>query len=115
MLHHRRISAPAAELQRWLGAGLDPVTLVRFQNQVQPWDALLEPISGTHGEGQTSFFCVVTLVFFCEFIWCANRINRLGERPAAQDDRRIEGLSTRLQLAGVGGSVVLWIWAMGNP
>ena len=36
-----RVSAPAAELQRWLSAGLDPVTLVRFQNQVQPWDALL--------------------------------------------------------------------------
>lgn len=269
-----RVSAPAAEMQRWLSAGLDPVTLVRFQNQVQPWDALLEPISGTIGEGANlrrdyrfhgtfysdeidfrgypfgvlplrlnlvpdpsfprairspsairlaaqsqgsgvsrrsnmngyhltswrffteasgvemvllyqpigwaslvkwllplaitmvlmlltpnlrssfsserlaippvilltlvfmqqayrdslpslpyltvldglyAFSYLVTLVFFCEFIWCANRIDRLGERSTPQDDRRIERLETRLQLAGVGGYAVLLIWALSNP
>ncbi len=269
-----RVSAPAAEMRRWLTAGLDPISLVRFQNQVQPWDSLLEPISGSIREGKNlrrdyrfngtfysdeidfrgypfgllplrlnlvpdpsfpsaissppsirlvaqnqgsgvsrrsnmngyrlsswrffteangvemellyqpigwaslvkwlmplaitmvvmlltpnlrtsfsserlaippvilltlvfmqqayreslpslpyltvldglyAFSYLVTLVFFCEFIWCANRIDRLGERHTAQSDRRFERLETGLQLASLGGYAVLLIWALWNP
>ncbi len=41
-----RLSAPAEVMGRWLAAGVDPLTLVRFQNLVEPWDSLLEPSSG---------------------------------------------------------------------
>ena len=41
-----RLSAPAAVMGRWLAASVDPLTLVRFQNLVEPWDSLLEPSSG---------------------------------------------------------------------
>ncbi|NDG75618.1 MAG: hypothetical protein EBX49_09860 [Synechococcaceae bacterium WB8_1B_136] len=48
-----RVTAPAAEMQRWLAAGLEPVSLVRFQNQVQPWNSQLEPISGPMRQGDS--------------------------------------------------------------
>lgn len=41
-----RLSAPAVVMQRLQAAGIDPVELVRFQNQVEPWNSLLEPASG---------------------------------------------------------------------
>lgn len=66
-------------------------------------------------DGLYAFSYLVTLVFFCEFIWCANRIDRLGERHTAQSDRRIERLETGLQLGSLGGYVVLLIWALSNP
>jgi hypothetical protein len=66
-------------------------------------------------DGLYAFSYLVTLVFFCEFIWCANRIDRLGDRHTAQSDRRIERLETGLQLASLGGYAVLLIWALWNP
>ena len=41
-----RLSAPAAEMQRWLTAGVDPVQLVRFENLVEPWNSQIEANSG---------------------------------------------------------------------
>lgn len=61
-----------------------------------------------------AFSYLVTLVFFCEFIWCANRIDRLGDRHTPQSNRRIERLETALQLSSLGGYAVLLIWALGN-
>ena len=65
-------------------------------------------------DGLYTFSYLVTLVFFCEFIWCANRIDRLGERHTPQSDRRIERMETTLQLSSLGGYAVLLIWALGN-
>lgn len=66
-------------------------------------------------DGLFAFSYLVTLVFFCEFIWCANRIDRLGERHTAQSDRRIERLETAMQLASLGGYAVLMVWSLSNP
>jgi hypothetical protein len=65
-------------------------------------------------DGLYAFSYLVTLVFFCEFIWCANRIDRLGERHTAQSVRRIERLETGLQLASLGGYAVLLLWSLSN-
>jgi hypothetical protein len=65
-------------------------------------------------DGLYAFSYLVTLVFFCEFIWCANRIDRLGERHTAQSDRRIEQLETAMQLVSLGGYAVLLLWAQSN-
>ena len=48
-----RVSAPAALMQGWLAAGLDPISLVRFQNLVQPWDSQLEPIRNPSRRGDS--------------------------------------------------------------
>lgn len=238
-----RLSAPAAEMGRWLAAGVDPLTLVRFQNLVEPWDSLLEASSGPLRLGADlgrdyrfngNFYSdeidyrgypfgtlplqirlvpdpsfpatiakpprirleadsaasgvsrrsnmngyrlrswrlfpsrggvemellydpigwaalvkwllpltitmvvmlltpnlragfsserlaippviLLTLVFFCEFIWCANRLDRLAsdgggpERPRLE--RRIERLELGLQLASLAGYGVLLLWAL---
>jgi hypothetical protein len=55
----------------------------------------------------------VTLVFFCEFIWCANLKDRLAERFDAALNRRIERLELAMQLASVGGFLAVLIWAWG--
>lgn len=65
-------------------------------------------------DGLYVYSYLVTLVFFCEFIWCANRIDLLGERHTAESDRRIERLETTLQLSSVAGYVVLVLWALLN-
>ena len=55
-----------------------------------------------------AFSYVVTLVFFCEFIWRANQLERspeLGMRPM----RRLEAL---IQGTSVGGYAALVVWAM---
>lgn len=65
-------------------------------------------------DGLYAFSYLVTLVFFCEFIWCANRIDRLGELHTVQSDRRIERLETAMQLASLGGYAVLLIWSLSN-
>ena len=48
-----RVSAPVAAMEGWLAAGLDPINLLRFQNLVQPWDSLLEPIGGPLRRGES--------------------------------------------------------------
>ena len=55
----------------------------------------------------------VTLVFFCEFIWCANLKDRLAEGFDAALNRRIERLELAMQLASVGCFSALLIWAWG--
>ena len=55
----------------------------------------------------------VTLVFFCEFIWCANLKDRLAEGFDAALNHRIERLELAMQLASVGCFSALLIWAWG--
>jgi hypothetical protein len=55
----------------------------------------------------------VTLVFFCEFIWCANLKDRLAERFDAALNRRIEHLELTMQLVSVGCFLAVLIWAWG--
>jgi hypothetical protein len=57
--------------------------------------------------------CGVTLVFFCEFIWCANLKDRLAERFDAALNRRIERLELTMQLVSVGCFLAVLIWAWG--
>lgn len=62
-------------------------------------------------DGLYAFSYFVTLVFFCEFIWCANRIDQAGAANAARIGLRFERLETFLQLASVAGYAVLLGWA----
>ena len=55
----------------------------------------------------------VTLVFFCEFIWCANLKDRLAEGFDAVLNHRIERLELAMQLVSVGCFSALLIWAWG--
>ena len=57
----------------------------------------------------------VTLVFFCEFIWCANLRDRLAEGFSAARNRRIERLELTMQLASLGAFALLLIWAWSLP
>jgi hypothetical protein len=65
-------------------------------------------------DGLYAFSYLVTLVFFCEFIWCANRIHRLEDQGIAVITRRFDRLETGLQLASVAGYAVLLVWALSN-
>ena len=62
-------------------------------------------------DGRYAFSYLVTLVFFCEFIWCANRIDQAGAANAGRIGLRFERLETFLQLASVAGYAVLLGWA----
>ena len=53
----------------------------------------------------------VTLVFFCEFIWCANLRDRLAKGFSAAINRRIERLELAMQLASLGAFALVLIWA----
>ena len=66
-------------------------------------------------DGLYAFSYLVTLVFFCEFIWCANRIDRLKENYTARSDRHIGQLERGLQLASLAGYAVLLVWALAIP
>ena len=57
---------------------------------------------------------LLTLVFFCEFIWCANRNDRLGAAGSPLGERRIERLELGLQLASLAGYSLLVAWAWGQ-
>jgi len=59
----------------------------------------------------------VTLVFFCEFIWCANLKDRLAEGFDAALNRRIERLELAMQLASVGcfSALLIWAWGLNYP
>ncbi len=46
-----QVGATAAVMERWLRAGLDPISLVRFENRVEPWNSLVEPIGGPRRQG----------------------------------------------------------------
>jgi len=61
-----------------------------------------------------AFSYLVTLVFFCEFIWCANRNDRLGAAGGPLGERRIERLELGLQLASLAGYSLLVAWAWGQ-
>ena len=65
-------------------------------------------------DGLYAFSYLVTLVFFCEFIWCANRNDRLGGACSAVGERRIERLELSLQLASLAGYSLLVAWAWGQ-
>ena len=65
-------------------------------------------------DGLYAFSYLVTLVFFCEFIWCANRIHHHGDQPSPQLTRRFDRLETSLQLASLAGYAVLLVWALSN-
>lgn len=65
-------------------------------------------------DGLYAFSYLVTLVFFCEFIWCANRIHQHGDQPSPQLSRRFDRLETTLQLASLAGYTVLLVWALSN-
>ncbi|MDM7953131.1 MAG: hypothetical protein QUV07_07960 [Cyanobium sp. CZS 25K] len=62
-------------------------------------------------DGLSAFSYLVTLVFFCEFIWCANRLDRGAGSDSVQLERRVERLELLLQLASLGGYAVLLVWA----
>jgi hypothetical protein len=62
-------------------------------------------------DGLYAFSYLVTLVFFCEFIWCANRIDQSGDEHRALVGRRFERLETFLQLASLTGYAVLLVWS----
>ena len=69
-------------------------------------------------DGLYAYSYLVTLVFFCEFIWCANRLDRLATEAAAPGrsglERRIERLELGMQLASLAGYGVLLLWALGQ-
>jgi hypothetical protein len=65
-------------------------------------------------DGLYAFSYLVTLVFFCEFIWCANRLQRLDDQGIAAIERRFERLESGLQLASLAGYAVLMVWALSN-
>ncbi|MCP9833616.1 MULTISPECIES: hypothetical protein [unclassified Cyanobium] len=69
-------------------------------------------------DGLYAFSYLVTLVFFCQFIWCANRLERLAMESSSQGrsglERRIERLELGLQLASLAGYGVLLLWAWGQ-
>lgn len=65
-------------------------------------------------DGLYAFSYLVTLVFFCEFIWCANRNDRFGDAEGAFGTRRIERLELGLQLASLAGYSLLLAWAWGQ-
>jgi hypothetical protein len=65
-------------------------------------------------DGLYAFSYLVTLVFFCEFIWCANRINQHDDQPNPQLVRRFERIEASLQLASLAGYAVLLVWALSN-
>jgi hypothetical protein len=95
---------------------IPPVILLTLVFMQESYRESLPPLPYLTGlDGLYAYSYLVTLVFFCEFIWCANRVDRLGERHSAQSDRHIERLETGLQLASLGGYVVLLIWALGTP
>lgn len=66
-------------------------------------------------DGLYAFSYLVTLVFFCEFIWCANRLQRLDDQKGiAVIERRFERMETGLQLASLAGYAVLMAWALSD-
>jgi hypothetical protein len=54
----------------------------------------------------------ITLIFFCEFIWCANLKDRLAETFSAVWHHRIERLELAMQLLALGcfSAVLAWAW-----
>ena len=62
-------------------------------------------------DGLYAFSYLVTLIFFCEFIWCANVMDRYATGNTAPIQRRAERLEVLLQLASLGGYAVLLVWA----
>ena len=59
-----------------------------------------------------AFSYCVTLLMFCEFIWCANLMQRLEPARFAAIERRIDRFELGLQLASLSGygALVLWAW-----
>jgi len=46
-----RITAPAEAIARLRDKGIEPIELVRFSNQIEPWNSLMEPDSGEVKDG----------------------------------------------------------------
>lgn len=61
-----------------------------------------------------AFSYCVTLLMFCEFIWCANLMQRLEPARFAAIERRIDRLELCLQLASLSGYGALVVWAWGQ-
>lgn len=59
-----------------------------------------------------AFSYLVTLLFFCEFIWCANRMARADDRLSSEALRQMDHLETGLQLFSVSGYAVLLLSAL---
>jgi len=53
-------------------------------------------------------------LMFCEFIWCANLMQRLEPARFAAIERRIDRLEMALQLASLSGYGALVVWAWGQ-
>lgn len=68
----------------------------------------------TEIDGLYAFSYLVTLVFFCEFIWCANLISRSGDALPQQVGRQIDRLENVLQLASIAGYGTLLCWALAS-
>ena len=61
-----------------------------------------------------AFSYLVTLLFFCEFIWCANRLDQLDHPSRASLQRRFDRLETFFQIFSLAGYATLIIWAICN-
>lgn len=53
-------------------------------------------------------------MFFYEFIWCANQLDRLDHERKGSLQRRIDRLQTGLQMAAWTGYAVMLVWALSN-
>ena len=65
-------------------------------------------------DGLYAFSYLVTLAFFCEFIWCANLMDGRSSSAIARLEPRVGRLELVLQLASLGGYAVLLAWAWGQ-
>ncbi|MEB3185741.1 MAG: hypothetical protein VKM97_07640 [Cyanobacteriota bacterium] len=94
---------------------IPPVILLTLVFMQQAYRDSLPPLPYlTVLDGLYAFSYLVTLVFFCEFIVCANRISQDGREPDPARLRRFDRLENRLQLASLGGYAVLLVWALNN-
>jgi hypothetical protein len=94
---------------------IPPVILLTLVFLQQAYRDVLPTLPYLTGLDQLyAFSYAITLVFFCEFIWCANLRETLGERFYCTWHQRIRRLELAMQLLGLGcfGAVFAWAWTL---